>query len=406
MPGQYKHLAPAFANDPSNDVRFITKENKPDLANVGKVTYKLARQASQNIHQYLRRLDDQILHGQAVVRATMQLKQEGFEPDIICAHSGWGEALFLRDAFVNSRILTYCEFFYASRNSDSDFHPNAKRDIDKDCRTRMHNAHMLTSLLAADWGISPTQWQRDRHPEPLRSKISVVHDGIDTDLCQRNPKAQIQLANGRVLSAEDEVITYVARNLEPYRGFDVYMRAVEEVCRRRPNAHFVIVGGDDTSYGDGPVEDENWRENLLRQVKIDPSRVHFMGKVPYDTFRDVLSISSAHVYLTYPFVLSWSMLEAMSHGCLMITSKTAPVTEVIEHGRNGLMVDFFDHKAIADQLEAVLARPEEYQGLRAAARDFAVRNYDLRRVCLPAQIDLVHKVLAGELTTRGSNAGH
>jgi glycosyltransferase involved in cell wall biosynthesis len=393
MPGQYKHLAPALAGDPGNEVAFITREGKPDIAGIKKATYKLTRQPTPNIHQYLGRLEDQVLHGQGAVRAGLELLNSGFVPDVICAHTGWGEALFLRDAFPEARILAFSEFYYTSKGADIDFDPGYTPNLDRDCRTRVRNAHMLMSLEAADWGVSPTWWQWSRHPEIVRDRISVIHDGVDTDLCTANPDTVLELPNGQTLSREDEVVTYIARNLEPYRGFDVFMQSIAGILERRPQAHVVLVGGDEVSYGSPPPSGGNWREFMQDRSKFDPRRVHFFNRVPYSTFQQVLSISKAHVYLTYPFVLSWSMLEAMSHECMLIASRTAPVTEVIEDGVNGRLVDFHKPAEVSDAVVWALENQDQTAAIRKAARETVVKSYDLRKVCLPAQIDLV-KTLA------------
>ena len=389
MPGQYKHLVPALAGDSGNEVAFITKEGKPDLPGVKKATYKLTREPTPNIHQYLVRLEDQVLHGQGAVRAGLELQKTGFVPDVICAHTGWGEALFLRDAFPEARILAFSEFYYTSRGADIDFSPDFKPNLDRDCRTRMRNAHMLMSLEAADWGISPTWWQWSRHPETMRDRISVIHDGVDTDLCTADPNAVLELPNGLTLTRDDEVVTYIARNLEPYRGFDVFMQSIQGILERRPNAHVVLVGGDEVSYGSPPPTDANWREFLQARTKFDPRRVHFFNRVPYSVFQRVLSISRAHVYLTYPFVLSWSMLEAMSHECMLIASRTTPVTEVMKDGVNGRLVNFHEPAGVVDAVVSALENQDATIALRKAARKTVVENYDLRRVCLPAQLDLI-----------------
>jgi glycosyltransferase involved in cell wall biosynthesis len=389
MPGQYKHLVPALVGDSGNEVAFITKEGKPDLPGVKKATYKLIREPTPNIHQYLVRLEDQVLHGQGAIRAGLELRRTGFVPDVICAHTGWGEALFLRDAFPESRILAFSEFYYTSRGADIDFAPDFTPNLDRDCRTRMRNTHMLMSLEAADWGISPTWWQWSRHPEVVRDRISVIHDGVDTDLCTADPSAVLELPNGQTLSREDEVVTYIARNLEPYRGFDVFMQSIQGILERRPNARVVLVGGDEVSYGSPPPGDANWREFMQARTKFDPRRVHFFNRVPYSVFQRVLSISSAHVYLTYPFVLSWSMLEAMSHECMLIASRTTPVTEVLDDGVNGRLVNFHKPAEVVEAVVSALENQDATVALRKAARETVVKNYDLRRVCLPAQIDLI-----------------
>ena len=395
MPGQYKHLAPALARDPNNQVAFITKEGRPNLPGIRTVTYKVTRGVTTNIHHYLARLEDQVLHGQGAVRAAVEVQKSGFVPDVICAHTGWGEALFLRDVFPDARILAFSEFYYTSRGSDIDFSPGHTPNLDRDCRTRMRNTHMLMSLESADWAISPTWWQWSRHPRLIRDRISVIHDGVDTELCQADPDTVLDLPNGLRLSREDEVVTYIARNLEPYRGFDIFMASISAILERRPKARIVLVGGDEVSYGNGPPDGGQWREFLLAASRFDPSRVHFIGRVPYSVFQQVLSISKAHVYLTYPFVLSWSMLEAMSHECLLIASRTTPVTEVLEDGKNGRLVDFFKHGEIADAVVAALENPDAALALRKAARRTIEKTYDLHQVCLPAQIDLINLLAEG-----------
>jgi len=394
MPGQYKHLARLMAADPGNQVAFITKGEKADIPGVTRVSYKPSRDAHPSTHHYLRFVEGHVLYGQATVRAAIHLRQRGFIPDIVCAHTGWGEAMFIKDVFPESALLAYCEFYYRSKGADIGFEPGSDPDVDKMARTRCRNAHMLISMEAMDWGVTPTRWQWQQHPEAFRDRISVIHEGVDTGLCKPNRTAALVLPNGRVLTRDDEVITYVARNLEPYRGFHIFMRALEEVCRRRPNAQVVIVGGDDVSYGSAPEGAPNWREKMLAEVKIDPNRVHFLGKVPYQQFLTVLQVSRAHVYLTFPFVLSWSMLEAMSAGCLIVGSSTAPVMEAIEDGRNGLLTDFFDPRGVADRLDAVLDHPDHMAALRAAARRTVVERYDLHSVCIPAQLKLIEDVAA------------
>lgn len=401
MPGQYKHLAPALAERPGNEVVFVTKSEEARIPRVAKLVYKLAREPHRDIHNYVRGFEEQVLYGQAVVRTCLSLKEKGFVPDIICAHSGWGEALFLRDVFPTSRILVFCEFFYRSDGADVGFLPGTEPDINARCRTRCRNTHMLLSMEAADWGVTPTEWQWSLHPPEMRQRISVLHDGVDTDLCRPDPAAALTLPTGRTLTRDDEVVTYIARNLEPYRGFPVMMQAIAEIHRRRPKAEVVIVGGDGISYGSAPRDAPNWREKMLREVTIDPLRVHFLGRVPYQQFRQVIGVSQAHVYLTFPFVLSWSMLEAMATGCVVIGSRTSPVEEVIRDGDTGLLVDFMDAAGIADRVDAVLDHPDRMSEMRDRARKDIVARYDLRRVCLPGHVRMVEDLVAGRLPAQG-----
>ncbi|PSO49664.1 MAG: glycosyl transferase family 1 [Cyanobacteria bacterium SW_9_44_58] len=397
FPGQYKHLAPAMARQGNivvglGEAQNIKKQGTQALSQAGikVVGYNTPKGASPSTHHYIRGLESGVRRGQAIVRATMQLRQQGFIPDIVCAHPGWGEALYLRDVFPEAKHLYFLEFFYRAQGSDVGFDPEFPNQLDDLFRVRTKNATLLLSLEAMDWGVSPTQWQRDQHPAVYHDRISVIHDGIDTKTVKPNHEAEVTVEGG-ILTGKDEVITYVARNLEPYRGFHIFMRSLPELLRSRPNAHVLIVGGDDVSYGRRPPEGETYRQKYLSEVedRIDRDRVHFLGKVPYQLYLSVLQISSAHVYLTYPFVLSWSMLEAMAAGCLVIGSATPPVKEVLRHNENGLLVDFFQTQQIVDAIDKVFADPDGMQRLRENARKTAVENFDLESVCLPQHIQLI-----------------
>ncbi len=393
-PGQYKRLAPLMARTAGSQVVFITQPGKPDLPGVTKVEYKLARKPSKETHRYLRGFEDAVLHGQAVARAAISLRERGFRPDVICAHPSWGEALYVKDVFPRAKLIMFCEFYYRAEGSDVGFDPPRSPTVDDRCRVRTKNATHLLTLEQSNAGVAPTRWQRDQFPPEFLPRISVIHDGIDTAGVAPDPTATLELPDGRVLRASDEVVTYVARNLEPYRGFHIFMRALEESCRRRPNAHYIIVGGDGVSYGSALPDGQTYRAKLLSEVKIDERRVHFLGRLPYDRFLRVLQVSGAHVYLTYPFVLSWSMLEAMSAGCVVIGSATPPVEEVIEDGRNGLLVDFFSAEQIADRIDEVLAHKDRLADLRRQARKTVIERYELAR-CLQRHARLIRQVAAG-----------
>ncbi len=328
-------------------------------------------------HQYLRQMEGAVLHGQAVARALQQLKKRGYVPDVILAHPGWGETLYVRDIFPEVRLIHFCEWYYGTAGSDIGFDPEFPTHFDGLARMRTWNALHALNLEQCNAAVSPTAWQRSRHPSIFQPKIELIHEGIDTALLAPDPTAHLIMPNGQVLKAGDPVITYVARNLEPYRGFHSFMRALERVQKAHANCHAVIVGGDGVSYGQQPADTTNWRERMLREVSLDPARTHFLGKVPYGTYRKVLQISAAHVYLTYPFVLSWSMLEAMATGCLVIGSRTAPVHEVIRDGENGLLVDFFGPGDIADRVVTALMSPKALQPLRNKARQDVEECYSL-----------------------------
>jgi glycosyltransferase involved in cell wall biosynthesis len=394
FPGQYKHLAPALAANSDNQVVALTLNQPPSLPGVQVFRYRLSRGTTQGIHPWVAETETKVVRGEAAARACLQLRQQGFIPDVICAHPGWGESLFLKDVFPNAKLLAFIEFYYrTSQADDMGFDPEfAENSFDALCRVRMKNANNLLSLDSCDWGVSPTQWQWQTIPAIYRNKISVIHDGIDTQGVCPNPKRTITLAvEGLTLTHRDEIITFVNRNLEPYRGFHIFMRALPEILQRHPQAQVLIVGGNEVSYGKRLPDGQTYRQKYLTEVgsRLDLSRVHFLGRIPYNAFVSLLQVSAVHVYLTYPFVLSWSMLEAMSAGCLVVGSATPPVEEVIEDGVNGLLVDFFSPKEIADAVDRVLAHPNRMQQLRQRARQTAIERYDLKTICLPKQIELV-----------------
>ena len=320
------------------------------------------------------------------------MKQSGFMPDVIVAHHGWGESLFIKDVWPKAKLAIYCEFFYHSQGADVGFDLEfPPKDIGDVCRLRLKNLNNLLHFEVADAGISPTHWQASTFPESFRSKITVVHDGIDTVSVAPNPNVSLTLNGNLVLTKQDEVITFVNRNLEPYRGYHIFMRALPEILKRRPKARVLIVGADDVSYGARPENGQKWKDIFAKEVRplisdADWSRVHFLGNVPYTAFIPLLQLSSVHVYLTYPFVLSWSLLEAMSVGCAILASDTQPLHEAIKHNETGRLVNFFDVQKLASEVCALLDDPEERVRLGANARAFAQTNYDLQTVCLPRQL--------------------
>jgi glycosyltransferase involved in cell wall biosynthesis len=328
----------------------------------------------------------------SAARAMSTLKAGGFEPDVVFGHPGWGEMLYARDVFPKCRHLVFAEYYYGTDGGDSFFDPEFQSgapDLAALQRVRLKNTHLLHALADCDEAVSPTHFQKSRHPAALHSRIRVIHDGIDTQRFQPNPQARVKLNQAQVeIKPGDEVVTFVARQLEPYRGYHVFMRSLVRLQQLRPQARVVVVGGHDTAYGARPPAGKTWKSIFLDEVKssLDMTRVHFVGQVPHEILQQLLQVSAVHTYLTYPFVLSWSLLEAMSQGALIVASRTAPVEEVIEHGRNGLLVDFFDHRSLADTIADALARRTELEPLRHAARQTVLERYDLNTVCLPAMV--------------------
>jgi glycosyltransferase involved in cell wall biosynthesis len=396
FPGQYVHLARHYAADKANELVAIADSANKRSNLIRTIRYSLPGKSAQRASDMAGTFVDHMARAEVVAVEAEKLRQNGFDPDVILGHFGWGETLFLKDVWPRAKLLVYAEFFYGNGDADTNFDPEFPADaLRARMRNRGRNGSLALALVSADRAMAPTQWQRRQFPSELQQKIEVVHDGIDTDKIAPDPAARVTLKReGLVLRPGDEIVTFVSRNLEPYRGYHTFMRALPKILAERPRAHAIVVGGDDVSYGARPAKGRKWRNIFLQEVKeeLDLSRIHIVGKVPYDVYRQILQVSTAHVYLTYPFVLSWSMLEAMAAGCLVIGSDTAPVREVIRHQENGLLVDFFNPDALAGHVIDALSNPARYRVLRETARRTIVEGYDLKRICLPRQTRLVDRL--------------
>ncbi len=397
FPAQFVHLAPALKAR-GHEVFAIGSHTARAVGGVPLSTYRLNRGTTKDILPLAVRYEADCMRGAAAAQAADALKQKGFTPDLVIAHNGWGETLFLDDVWPGVRQLLYAEFFTAPRDLDVGFDPEfGAMTLDRAIRVRAKNGALALSMLAATRAVSPTAFQRDTFPEDLRRRIEVIHDGIDT--ASAAPRADARLAipgTDLVFHPGDEVVTNINRHLEPLRGIHVFLRALPRVLAERPNAHAVIIGGTDgVAYGAPAPKGQTWKDIYLAELadRLDLSRVHFLGRVPRQTYLDALAVSAAHIYLTYPFVLSWSLLEAMSAGCLVIASDTAPVREAVQHERNGLMTDFFDVDGLASCIVDALAAPDRYRAMRAQARADAIARYDLTTVCLPRMVTLAESMI-------------
>ncbi|KGF71964.1 glycosyl transferase family 1 [Neosynechococcus sphagnicola sy1] len=390
FPAQYRHVALALSQDPKNQVVFGTQNQEVELGGIRKAIFQPSREAHPSTHHYIRPLESAVLNGQAVFRLANQLQAAGFVPDVICGHSGWGPTLYMKDVFPKTPLLCYFEWFYHARGSDADFDPAAPLAMDDLPRIRTKNAPILLDLYSCDRGLSPTHWQQSQFPPEFHSKISVLHDGVDTNYFRPNPGSKLVLPN-LDLSQVDELITYVSRGMEPYRGFPQFIEALAHIQQRRPHCHAVIVASERVCYGKSLPNGISYKDYMLKKVPLDLSRVHFVGTLPYGLYLKVLQASSAHIYLTKPFVLSWSMIEAMSAGCLVVGSATAPVKEVIQDGKNGLLFDFFSPTQLADRIDEVMNHPTRLASLRVNARTTALENYALAKL-LPQHLQLIQNV--------------
>jgi glycosyltransferase involved in cell wall biosynthesis len=385
FPGQYPHVARALAAERGNEVVFIHAEGENDDPAIRTIRVKPSRAASSGTHHYLQGFETAVLFGQAAYRAAADLARSGFRPDVICAHAGFGPGLYLKDAFPGVPLLGYFEWYYRARDADADYLDPQAVGEDEALRIRTRNAGILLELTNCDRGVCPTEFQRDQFPPELRGKLAVIHDGVDTGYFAPS----VQPAALSDVPADAELVTYATRGLEPYRGFPQFMEALALLQARRPKLHAVIVGADETHYGRPSGDGRGYRDVMLgRLPALDRGRVHFRGFLPPHEYRAVLQASQAHVYLTVPFVLSWSLLDAMAVGCPIVGSDTGPVREVVRDGGTGLLADMRAPRNIAAAVERLLDDRRLAARLGSAARGHVVEHYALDRL-LPRQVELI-----------------
>lgn len=395
FPGQFVHLAPALKAR-GHEIFAVGSSTARQVAGAPLAKYTLNRGTTKGISPLATRYEADCLRGAAAAQAAQAFKAKGVTPDLVIGHFGWGETLFLDDVWPGVKQLVYAEFFVGPRGLDVGFDPEfGAMDLERSIRVRAKNGSYALAALGAHALVAPTHFQASTFPPDLRNRMEVIHDGIDTKSAA--PRAEARLAipgTDLIFAPGDEVITNINRHLEPLRGIHTLLRALPEVLAARRKAHAVIIGAEGGSpYGAPPPEGKSWRDVYLEEVgdRLDRSRVHFLGRVPREIYLDALAVSAAHVYLTYPFVLSWSLLESMSAGCNIIASDTAPVREAIQDGRNGSLVDFFDIKGLSARLIEALAEPARFAALRTQARADAVARYDLDTVCLPQMVSLAER---------------
>jgi glycosyltransferase involved in cell wall biosynthesis len=392
-PAQFGHVATRLARTPGYRVTFASRDGPAEVPGVGRVLYTPKGGATEQTHYCARTFENQIWHSHALYEALKA--RPDVRPDLVVGHSGFGSTLFLRELYPSARFVNYFEYFYHTTGSDMDFRPEfPAAEIDR-LRARARNAGLLLDLDHCDAGYSPTNWQRDRLPEVYRPKVRVIFDGVDTGVWRPGPRTP-RRAGRYVFPDGIKLVTYVARGLEAMRGFDVFMKLAGELCRRRPDVRFVVVGEDRTCYGGDRKHtgSASFKEWVLRQGDYDPSRFAFLGLVPPRVLARLFHLTDLHVYLTAPFVLSWSLFDALACGAVVLASDTAPVREVVTDGVTGLLTDFFDVAVMADRAEAVLDRPDEFRPLAEAGVRLVQERYSLD-VCLPQMARLFAEVAAG-----------
>lgn len=388
FPAQFKNIVIELAKDKSNKIIFITNNADLKIDNVETIIYNVETQKNDN--EYLNFYDESFLHGKSAAAVLEKLKSNGFKPDIIYGHS-WGETMFVKDVYPDVPFLCYFEWFYNSENTDFDFFVK-EQSIEEKEKLRCKNSNILVDLCSCDYAITPTNWQKSQFPKEFQNKIKVIHDGIDMDICKPDKNAKFFIKEKNIeLTSNDEVITYATRGMEPYRGFPNFMKAVEILLKKRPKAHFIIAGEDEVFYG-MKLNDNTYKNLMLKECDIDLSRVHFVGKLDFSEYIKLLQVSSVHIYLTVPFVLSWSLLEAMSVGCCVVASNTDPVKEIVKNGYNGLLCDFFNINQLVQQVEYSLENKNKISILRVNARKTIVDNYELNKLLIE-KIEMLNKIV-------------
>lgn len=378
FPAQFRYLIKELVKNKENKIVFITNNDSHKIPGVMKIQYRLKREVPENCHRYLRFYEEAIIHAQAAAEAAIQLRNSGFIPDIIYGHT-WGQTLFMKDIFPEVPLLCYFEWFYNSVGADMGFDGEVL-SVDKLAKLRSKNAHLLIDLYTCDAGICPTKFQKKQFPKEFDDKLKVIYDGVDTDYCKPNENAVFKIDNkDLVFTSKDEVVTYATRGLEAYRGFPEFMQAVERLQKRRKNLHVIIAGEDRVCYGP-KLADTTYKKLMLQKLDLDLDRIHFVGKLPFARYVNLLQISSAHVYLTYPFVVSWSLFDAMSCACPIVASATEPVMEFVENNKSGLLFDFYDINEQVEKIEYALNNREKMASIRANARNVIVENYSLSKM--------------------------
>ena len=398
MPGQYRELVQWLAGTGDHQIYFLTQRKAaPSFEGVQTRVYEPHHKPADNAYGLSKNWEESTGNGLGAARAARQIeKTEGFKPDIVIGHVGWGELTFFKEIWKDVPIIGLFEYYYSATGGPVGFDPAEPVSENTPFLLHARNAVPLANIETVDMGLSPTFWQRDRFPQSFHRKLYVCHDGIRTDQLKPDPKVRLKL--GRLkhdLTRADEIVTFVSRNLERTRGFHIFMRALPRILKERPNARVLILGGNDTSYGGKSKHPGGLRAEMEAEVgkDVDWRRVHFLGKLPYDDYQKVVQISRCHLYLTMPFVLSWSFLEAMAMEATIVASDVAPVREAITHGKTGLLVDFFNPDAFAEQVIEVLQDPEKYQRFGPEARKHVVQHYDFLTKCLPEHIAQINALV-------------
>ena len=395
FPGQYRLIAKHLSQYDGLRLFAIGSHTATDVEGVKVQRYQLSAHGAQDIHPFAIRIDLECRRAEQIIYAANVLKLGGMSPKLIFVHPGWGESLPVRQLFPDAKICVYCEFYYRPHGADVGFDQESQSfGIDGLTRIHVRNAATLLALVDGDVGIAPTKWQQSVFPREFMSKIRVLHDGIDTNMLQPAPSC-FSHPSMKPLKTGDEVLTFVARNLEPYRGFHIFMRSLPRILAARRHVRVCIVGGTNVSYGRVPSGADSWKTAMLNELagELDMSRVHFLDPIPHEQLIALLRTSRVHTYLTYPFVLSWSLLEALALGCIVVASDTAPVREIIKDKHNGFLIPFFDSNALAERIIQVLGAPRRFESMKGRAQMSVRERYCFEHKILPQFLKLISELV-------------
>lgn len=389
FPAQFGHIAKYLVEHHGFRCSFVSERPGGEVAGIRLLQYSKQGGATERTHFCARTFENQMWHSHALYQS---LAESDVQPDLIVGHSGFASTLFLRELF-DCPIVNYFEYFYRTRNSDFDFrHDLPPTEPIYALRAVARNAMLLLDLENCDAGYSPTGWQRSQLPSHYHEKVTTIFDGIDTSIWR--PCQDVDRRVGEfTLPADKKVVTYVSRGMESMRGFDIFMKAAKQICDQRQDVIFLVVGEDRVAYGGDLrfTEGKTFKEWVLDQDDYDLSRFIFTGRIPPADLVRVFSLSDAHVYLTIPFVLSWSLMNALACGTTVVASDTAPVREMITPEENGLLVDFFAIDDIAEAVNRVLDDPAGHQRLGERGRQMIEDEYSLEK-CLPQMLSLYESV--------------
>lgn len=396
FPGQFPHIADALIAR-GDQVAAIGGNTAKERPGVTLLRWVNQRGTTKGIFEAATRAEADLIRGRAAAAAAVELRKRGFIPDLIIGHPGWGETLHLKDVFPEARLILFGEFYYRQFGGDVNFDREFETPtLEGAMRTNGKNATQSLAYTMADRIVSPTAFQASTFPSIFRQRITILHEGIDLSRARANPQAKVELPNGQVIDRSTPVITFINRNFERLRGFHIFMRALPAFLDAVPEAQVIAIGSDGSGYGARRDDGQTWRQAMFAELgaRLERQRVHFVGHVDHQRMIDILSIGAAHVYYTYPFTLSWSLVEAMACECLVLGSNTAPVRDAIRHGENGVLIDFFEVAALSRAMIDAVRNPQDYAAMRRKARETALVEFDRETRGVPGWLAMIDEVLA------------